>query len=542
MSYQVLARKWRPQSFADMVGQVHVVKALSHALDNAQLHHAYLFTGTRGVGKTTLARIIAKCLNCEQKISAQPCGQCEACQSISQGQSFDVFEIDAASRTKVEDTRELLDNVPYRPAHLRYKVYIIDEVHMLSNHSFNALLKTLEEPPPHVVFILATTNPEKLPMTILSRCLQFHLKPLSPELIESRLSYILEQENIEYETAAITFLAQAAKGSLRDALSLLDQAIAHGSGQVVEDQVSAMLGITAQDILLELADIIIQGDAESLMQMIQRMAEDGRDFNQVLSDLASLLHDLALLQFIPELSMEADYQAKLKHLSNLVSKEQVQLYYQIAINGSRDLHLAPSLRQGFEMALLRMLAFNLLSQSTPEETTSSAGGQLPTAAVAVKTHESASSSSASKSTDSKNTKIKLTESADKASDGQWDQLVKQLKLSGMAAQLARHCSLIELSDRICTLLLDAKQAPLLTETSKNRLHEALKSHLNNEIQLKVELKGNLSNTPHKRAVQAKATKVDQAYVKLKRDETLQSVLKTFNTELEVKNIEIDDKA
>lgn len=358
MDYQVLARKWRPKGFADMVGQQHVVQALSNALKQNRLHHAYLFTGTRGVGKTTVARVIAKCLNCETGITHQPCEQCSACTEINSGRFIDLIEVDAASRTKVEDTRELLDNVQYAPTKGRFKVYLIDEVHMLSGHSFNALLKTLEEPPPHVKFLLATTDPQKLPMTVLSRCLQFHLKNLTIEQIAGQLAHILEQEQLTFAAPALQHLARAADGSMRDALSLLDQAIAQGDGVVSLETVRAMLGTIAPTHLYGIIEALIRGDAQGLYQQTQALCEHGVDFAQVLQELLGLLHQMALLQALPNThsSLFADNETP-RELAQQLTAEQLQLYYQIAILGRRDLPLAPTPRSGFEMTLLRMLAF-----------------------------------------------------------------------------------------------------------------------------------------------------------------------------------------
>ncbi len=358
MSYQVLARKWRPRFFDEMVGQEHVLRALINALNEQRLHHAYLFTGTRGVGKTTIARILAKCLNCEEGISARPCGKCSACREISEGRFVDLIEVDAASRTKVEDTRELLDNVQYAPTRGRFKVYLIDEVHMLSTHSFNALLKTLEEPPEHVKFLLATTDPQKLPVTVLSRCLQFSLKNMTPERIVGYLGKVLDAEQIGYEEPALWQLGRAAQGSMRDALSLTDQAIAYGEGQVGEAQVNAMLGTMDRGRMFKLAEVMARADATEVMAEVAAMAEHGPDYDEVLQGLLSIWHKSALGQVVPDAieNSEGDRDAILQ-LAMAMQPEDLQLYYQIALSGRSDLALAPDPRQGFEMILLRMLAF-----------------------------------------------------------------------------------------------------------------------------------------------------------------------------------------
>ncbi|MDH5301040.1 MAG: DNA polymerase III subunit gamma/tau [Gammaproteobacteria bacterium] len=355
MSYQVLARKWRPRIFSEVVGQEHVLRALINALDNNRLHHAYLFTGTRGVGKTTLGRILAKSLNCDKGVSASPCGVCSACQEIDQGRFVDLLEVDAASRTKVEDTRELLENVQYAPTRGRYKVYLIDEVHMLSNHSFNALLKTLEEPPPHVKFILATTDPQKLPVTILSRCLKFNLKVIPLAQIVGHLSNVLGQEGVEFDSAAIRLVARAAAGSMRDALSLTDQAISHGAGAVREAEVRAMLGTMDRNDVSGLLQALVTKDGRALLARVDELAQMGSDFMAVLEELLSVLHAVALKQVVPEHPLE---EAGNEILAQQLSPADVQLYYQIALTGRRDLPLALDARAGFEMTLIRMLAFD----------------------------------------------------------------------------------------------------------------------------------------------------------------------------------------
>ncbi|PAA12639.1 DNA polymerase III subunit gamma/tau [Pseudomonas fragi] len=358
MSYQVLARKWRPRSFREMVGQTHVLKALINALDSQRLHHAYLFTGTRGVGKTTIARIIAKCLNCETGITSTPCGECSVCREIDEGRFVDLIEIDAASRTKVEDTRELLDNVQYAPSRGRFKVYLIDEVHMLSSHSFNALLKTLEEPPPYVKFILATTDPQKLPATILSRCLQFSLKNMTPERVVEHLTHVLSVENVPFEDDALWLLGRAADGSMRDAMSLTDQAIAFGEGKVLAGDVRAMLGTLDHGQVFDLLHALIEGDARAMLEAVRHLAEQGPDWNGVLSEILNVFHRVAIAQALPEgVDNGHGDRDRVLALAKALPAEDVQFYYQMGLIGRRDLPLAPDPRGGFEMVLLRMLAF-----------------------------------------------------------------------------------------------------------------------------------------------------------------------------------------
>ncbi|RRJ84546.1 DNA polymerase III subunit gamma/tau [Aestuariirhabdus litorea] len=368
MSYQVLARKWRPRVFREMVGQTHVLQALINALDHDRLHHAYLFTGTRGVGKTTIARILAKCLNCESGVSSEPCGQCGSCREIEEGRFVDLIEVDAASRTKVEDTRELLDNVQYAPTRGRYKVYLIDEVHMLSAHSFNALLKTLEEPPPHVKFLLATTDPQKLPITILSRCLQFNLKNMSPERVVGHLRHVLEQEVIPFEEPALWQLGRAADGSMRDALSLTDQAIAYGAGRVTEQEVSAMLGTIDQSQVYQIIEALVDGSVANTLSSVNRLAEFSPDFSRLLADMLSVMHRMALAQALPDAvdNSQGDRE-RVMELASRVTAEDLHLFYQVALIGRKDLPLAPDPKAGFEMVLLRMLAFK--PDGTPEPAT-----------------------------------------------------------------------------------------------------------------------------------------------------------------------------
>src|SRR5688572_1503130 len=374
MSYVALARKWRPREFSQMVGQEHVLRALASALETNRVHHAFLFTGTRGVGKTTIARILAKCLNCETGITATPCGECSACKDIDAGKFFDLIEVDAASRTKVDDTRELLDNVQYAPGRGRYKVYLIDEVHMLSTHSFNALLKTLEEPPPHVKFLLATTDPQKLPVTVLSRCLQFNLKRLPVSQIAELMKQILTSENVPFDAGGVRLVAQAADGSMRDGLSLLDQLIAFGGGKVDEEGARAMLGTIARDHVEKLGELLAAGDAPGVLQYAKSLEQWGPDYAQVLDELASLLVRVATKQVVSDYESEELFAPELiEKLAKAMSPEDTQLYYQTAITGRRDLQLASEPRVGFEMTLLRMLVFRPAAAEAAAAATSASG-------------------------------------------------------------------------------------------------------------------------------------------------------------------------
>lgn len=379
MSYQVLARKWRPKRFSEMVGQEHVLKALVNALDDNRLHHAYLFTGTRGVGKTSIARLFAKSLNCKEGVSSTPCGQCSACMEIAEGRFVDLIEVDAASRTKVEDTRELLENVQYAPTHGRFKVYLIDEVHMLSTSSFNALLKTLEEPPPHVKFLLATTDPQKLPMTVLSRCLQFNLKNLTAERIQNHLSHVLEAEGITFESAALWLLARAADGSMRDALSLTDQAIAFGAGAVREADVRAMLGTIDHRLVYRMLEQIARQQPAQVLETVSELAEFSPDYMGVLGDMVSLLHRVALAQVLPAaVDNSLGDRDQVLELARQLRPEEVQLYYQVALMGRKDMPLVPEPREGLEMTLLRMLAFRPAdSEPLPALQSAGTGAAVP---------------------------------------------------------------------------------------------------------------------------------------------------------------------
>jgi DNA polymerase-3 subunit gamma/tau len=359
MSYQVLARKWRPANFKQMVGQEHVLQALMNALDSDRLHHAYLFSGTRGVGKTTIARIFAKSLNCDTGISSEPCGTCSSCLEVDQGRSVDLIEIDAASRTGVDDMRELLDNVQYAPTRGRFKIYLIDEVHMLSRHSFNALLKTLEEPPPHIKFLLATTDPQKVPVTVLSRCLQFNLKRMSRQQIQSHLQFLLDEEKINTEPAALNLIANAADGSMRDGLSLLDQAIAYGAGSVLQASAESMLGAISKDYLLKIFDALVQQDAAAIIAEARNIISNNPDYQRVCAEMIALLQQMALFKADAGIDLDDDmFGEKIAELCAQWSMEEIQLYYQIMLQGRQDLKISPDDAAGFEMLMLRLLAFS----------------------------------------------------------------------------------------------------------------------------------------------------------------------------------------
>jgi len=461
MSYQVLARKWRPKVFTELVGQEHVVRALTHALDSGRMHHAYLFTGTRGVGKTTIARIFAKSLNCERGMSSHPCGGCAVCAAVDAGRFVDLIEIDAASNTGVDDVREVIENAQYAPARGRYKVYLIDEVHMLSRNAFNALLKTLEEPPEHVKFLLATTDPQKLPVTVLSRCLKFSLKRLLPEQIVQQMRMILEAEGVTFEHEAIVELARGADGSLRDGLSLLDQAIAHGGGELRADDVRAMLGTIAGSEVVALLDALAANDGKALLAEADRVAALAPDFGSVLDQLSNALHRVQLRQLVPEFSSVGG--ADDEHLDVLASKldpEDVQLWYQFALNGRRELPYAPDPRSGFEMTLLRMLAFRSggASKSASVAATPKPVSQersAPPRLAPTSSNESERASHPVSAAPAAAPEPEEPEPLPLQANGlpDWEQWIARARLGGPVGQLAHHAAPKSLDGHALTLAL-----------------------------------------------------------------------------------------
>jgi DNA polymerase-3 subunit gamma/tau len=512
MSYLVLARKWRPRSFAELVGQEHVRQALVNALDSGRIHHAFLFTGTRGVGKTTIARILAKSLNCEKGVGSQPCGECGACREVDEGRFVDLIEVDAASRTKVDDTRELLDNVQYLPTRGRYKVYLIDEVHMLSAHSFNALLKTLEEPPPHVKFLLATTDPQKLPVTVLSRCLQFNLKRLPVALISARLQQILQAEGVAFEPAAVALLARAADGSLRDALSLLDQMLAFGGGRVVEAEARAMLGTVDRQQVVHLVERLAARDARGLIAAVAAIDEFAPDYGQLLDEIAALLQKVALRQAVPDLPEDEMYSSELlTGLAAALPAEDLQLAFQIAILGRRDLDLAPDPRTGIEMTLLRMLAFR------PDDATSGtrgAGAARTTPAPVAPVPRAAPP---------------VAGSAD------WPDLLARIELGGAARQLAANLQLLERDGNRFRFLLDTRAQSLHTRQQEERLSQALGRAVGAPVTIEIEL-GSAGDTPARREEQARDERLEQARAALERDPKVQALRDRFGAVLQPDSI------
>lgn len=537
MSYQVLARKWRPRKFAELVGQEHVVRALTNALDTGRMHHAYLFTGTRGVGKTTIARIFAKSLNCERGESADPCGECAVCVAVDEGRFVDLLEIDAASNTGVDDVREVIENAQYAPSRGRFKVYLVDEVHMLSKPAFNALLKTLEEPPPHVKFLLATTDPQKLPVTVLSRCLKFNLKRLLPEQIAGQMRHILGAENIAYEDAAIEELARGADGSLRDGLSLLDQAIAYGGGALHADDVRTMLGSVARGQVLGVLDALADGDGARLLAECAQIASYSPDFGGVLDDLAGVLHRLQLIQLIPgyQAGDESDGEA-LHALAARIAPEDVQLYYQIAIGGRRDLALAPDARTGFEMALLRMLAFrpgDEASRPTAERATpaprpapSPMRNAAPAAAPAP-AYRAASPIAAP--APAVREPAPAAPSRDANGLPNWESLIEQAGLRGPFGVLAQNAVLRERDGNTLVLALQPAHMSMAVEPMLSQMEERISNALGERIKLRfVDIdKTAASATPAARATQARDAAQAAAERSIEDDPFVQSMKRDF---------------
>lgn len=524
MNYQVLARKWRPHNFTEVVGQDHVVKSLTNALQNNRLHHAYLFTGTRGVGKTTLARILAKAINCENLQNFNPCGLCSVCSEIDDGRFLDLIEIDAASRTKVEDTRDLLDNVQYAPNRGRYKVYLIDEVHMLSGHSFNALLKTLEEPPPHVKFLLATTDPHKIPVTVLSRCLQFNLKHLLPAQIFTQMKFILEQEKLEFESEALKSLACVANGSMRDGLSLLDQAIVYGNSKVTSDDVNAMLGICARQPVEELLTALAEADAPLIFDRISEIATTTPDFSNILQQILQILHRIALAQQVSGIFADDFEKEMIDSLATKFTPEDVQLYYQIALIGQRDLDLAPDPRSGFEMVILRMLTFRPTSVSP---------APVKAAAQAVKQksgHKYIPSDAIHKASPTQ-------ESAFTTTDNNWLSMIAAMKLSGLTKELANNCVLEKIEHNVCNLLLDPEHRQLQTTLTETRLREALQAYTNTTLKLDIKVQKSGLITPAVQISKEIENKKQAAIDIINSDPDIQAIKERFNARIIPDSIE-----
>ena len=530
MSYQVLARKWRPHCFEELVGQRHVLQALTNALDGDRLHHAYLFTGTRGVGKTTVARILAKSLNCEQGVSATPCGQCSSCVEIDEGRFVDLIEVDAASRTGVDDTRDLLDNVQYAPTRGRYKVYLIDEVHMFSKSSFNALLKTLEEPPPHIKFLLATTDPKKIPPTILSRCLQFNLKRITSDQIEQQLKYILEQEKINSDERSLEMIAFAADGSLRDALSLLDQAISFGGGELRADEVASMLGTIDKDQVLGLLELLANKDAFSVLERIEQLDELSPDYQAILAELLIQLQAVAVKQLVPEARNDHRDNERLEKIAALLTPEECQLYYQITLIGQRDLPFHPEPRSGFEMILLRMLAFQnmeaeVVGRSTQVKKKSKPGSEL--ANNIQKTPEERSASMSSENDVEAIIDSNKSKSSIEARPDNWHRVVEALDLDGLPKQLAISCALEKYENNEFHLLMPP--GTMKTRRMEEQLQQALRKKFDKGLRLIItenSLEG--KETPKLKQSKEEQKLLDEARQVIKSDPGVQAICEAFD--------------
>ena len=526
MSYTALARKWRPKKFSELIGQEHVRRALVNALDTGRIHHAFLFTGTRGVGKTTIARIFAKCLNCETGVTAEPCGVCAACREIDAGRFIDLIEVDAASRTKVDDTRELLDNVQYTPTRGRFKVYLVDEVHMLSTHSFNALLKTLEEPPPHVKFLLATTDPQKLPLTVLSRCLQFNLKRLPAAEIATHMRHILEQEAIACDAAGLKLVAQAADGSMRDALSLLDQLIAFGGGKAGEAEARAMLGTVARDHVVRIAELLAALNPAELLKGAQALEEFAPDYAQLLDELAGLLVRIGLRQAVSDYEGDELYAPEvIERLARALSPEDVQLFYQTAVTGKRDLPLAPDPRSGFEMTLLRMVAFR--PAGAPAAAHASAPGAPRSAAPAAPGPTATHAPAAAAGSASAAANSGAEEAALGSAPQSWVSIVNALELTGAARQLAGHCVLIARAGAVVRLALDPHNQQLRTPAQEEKLAQALSRHFGEPIRLEFQQAGAAGETPALAAQRASQQELSSARRAFEADPGVQGLRERF---------------
>jgi DNA polymerase-3 subunit gamma/tau len=507
---QVLARKWRPRAFTEMVGQEHVVKALTNAFREQRLHHAYLFTGTRGVGKTTLARIIAKALNCETGVSGEPCGRCGACTEIDAGRFVDLIELDAASNTQVDNMRELLESALYAPTSGRYKVYIIDEVHMLSRSAFNAMLKTLEEPPAHVKFVLATTEPQKIPLTVLSRCLQFNLKQIPQMQIRAQLQKILEAEGVGFEPPALALLARAAQGSMRDSLSLLDQAIAHGGGRVEEGAVRAMLGAVDHTYLYAVLRALVARDGAALIAEADRMASRSLSFEMALQEMGVLLHRLALLQSVPAAVADDDPDRDvLLELAGAFDADELQLYYQIALQGRSDIGLAPDDYAGFSMTLLRMLAF------APEGSRTAGRSAQPLAPVSIRAETPAAQAASKKN----------------ESEPDWAEIVEGLGLTGMARMLAQHCELVRRDDNRIELALSKVHERLLDKPYQDKLKAALQQRFGTGVRVTITVGDGNGNSPAALADRDKQRRQAQAVAEIEQDPFVRELVENFDARI-----------
>ena len=521
MSYLALARKWRPKKFNDIVGQEHVVQALTNALNSEKMHHAYLFSGTRGIGKTTIARILAKAFNCQEGMSADICEKCENCLGVDEGRFVDLIEVDAASKTKVDDTRELLDNVQFAPTISEYKIYLIDEVHMLSRHSFNALLKTLEEPPPHVRFFLATTDPQKLPITVLSRCLQFNLKRISPKLILERIKFICNEEKIKFEDIALAKIARAADGSLRDALSLLDQSIAYSASNLTDANITSMLGSVDKKYIHQIMISIVNNDASELIKTIDNIDQYFPNYENLLIDLAEIFQRLAVLNLIQEPFENNQFEYDLSEYDNSFDSEEIQLNYQIALMGRRDLDLAPSHKVGFEMCLLRMIAFKPDSSE-----------EISKKDQTIKSKENVSEKNPKSTVNTKKNNKKTTSFEDSISIKSekliWSELVDELGINGATKTLADNCSFLRKERDTIYLVLDKKSSSYYSKEREGNLSKALSIFFKKTIVIKIDVGDLQTETPNQEKIREKNEKHDEAILGLQIDPKIKEIENTFS--------------
>lgn len=548
MSYQALARQYRPQNFTELVGQEHVSQALINGLEQDRIHHAFLFTGTRGVGKTTVARILAKALNCETGVTGTPCGVCGACTEISEGRFVDLIEVDAASRTGVDDTRELLENVQYAPTKGRYKIYLIDEVHMFSNSSFNALLKTLEEPPPHVKFLLATTEPKKLPVTVLSRCLQFNLKRLNLTQIKDHLVKLLELQKAEYDIQAVELIARAADGSMRDGLSLLDQSLAFGAGKVMEPDVKLMLGTMDQDKVVGLLNSILEKDAESLSAQLEQIFVMSPDYSRFLHELAYLLHEISLVQILNKIVDGSQFERSI--IDGLVKKtspEQIQLFYQIVIKGQEEIQLAPDSKTGFEMTIIRLFAFKIVA---PGSNKSSVNSQSSAAVANTSKQSNNPPASTHQNKTSVQNNIQQIEQATEAENTQpntpvatksysladitnanWENIYAALPIKGMSKVLARNAHVISNHDGQLLLAIDKQAEAFMTDGAQKKLCAALENLVSETISVKLEDGVNLEKTIAKKEQNIEEKNIQQTKQQVNENPFVQHMQENFDAEV-----------
>ena len=549
MKNTVLATKWRPKLFSDLIGQEPVVTALVNSLDNKRLHHSYLFTGTRGVGKTTLARILAKCLNCETKgITSDPCGECSSCVSIDAGQFVDLYEVDAASRTKVEDTRELLENVQYMPTQGRYKIYLIDEVHMLSTHSFNALLKTLEEPPEHVKFVLATTDPQKIPSTILSRCLHFSLNRITPEVIKNQLEKVLENEQIKYEDQATKNISKIADGSMRDALSIAEQCISHGDNEITYENICKILCLMPSDSVNQLIDLLVNEDIESIMKIIDKMYYQSFDFKFLLEELISIFHQTAIYKITKSLN-NSSYDSSIKKLSDKYDEDEIQILYQVGVSNLKDMEFAPNYKSGFEMAVIRMILFTpfdvekIISQSDPGSATLIKKNTKENEIKKDKPIVIKNNTKKEKSIEiEKNTASSVAGLERKITiEKNWDIVIKRLDIDAMTKNLANNITYDSEKNNLINFLIDESLLSVVTSKSIGKLQESLSHYFKKDILINIE-KSNLSlSTLQKKNENDYNNKIIEADKKIENDEFIKAIKEKFNATSIDDSIQINEQ-